>query len=262
MEKIILLGVPVYTSNELKDQLKKTIIKTGSGISKEIMINFVDKNILVPVINEPSKIKQLIMILRRKKPIQFILGVTSESSKKCYIIFSENINSKRILETSLHEIIHLSSSLHPSKFSDINMSIYKKFYSYYYKELFETKTYDEQLFNKFLKNLVYNIEWNGDILFSAFKNYTKLDMSRIEKRMKVISIILEEILKSEEFDWPVSDDDFVLFLLRKTYRKLFGNMDYISAVGQELIYPDEIISILSTINPEHPNVIKSLNLLK
>ena len=56
--------------------------------------------------------------------------------------------------------------------------------------------------------------------------------------------------------------NLVLAMIRKTYRQLFKGMDYQAGVAQEIWNPSEIIAILSTIKPNHPNVIKSLKLIK
>lgn len=263
MEKIILFGVPVYTSDELKNKLKIMIGRYGLPQNKSLFLEMIDTNILIPIINEPSKLRQLIM---RIKSVQPLLGIHGAAYKgKGYVIFSDQMNPKKIMFTILHEMIHVSMQLSPVEFGKINLSLYIKFYSHYYKFLFEAKTFDQKLFAKFIDKLLkdereYIVRNNtySNILRSAFKEYTGLPDFAFNKRVEYLIDITYQIARGGEWNHY----DLVLSILRKTYRDLFKGMDYTAGIGQELYLPSEIIAILSTIEPEHSNVIKSLKLIK
>jgi len=257
MEKITLYGVTVYTNDELKKKLKVMISQKGHSSSKEILFKLIDDGLLIPVITEPNKIKQLLIKIRRKTHVFNILGTTQTG--KCFVILSSSFKSKDIVDTALHETCHLAHRQFPKKFNEINNSIYIRFYSYFYKELFEAKSYDIKIFASFLNKVNNNI-FEGELLFKAFKDHTMLSENRIEYRINMLYDILDAI--SDGKLNLVSGRSFAIMLLRKTYRKLFKDMDYHTGVGQELWNPPEIICVLSTINPDHPNVIKSLELIK
>jgi len=263
MEKLIVKGVPVYTSDEMKEQLKELIKKYGKPVSKKLMIQLVDDGMLIPITNEASKIKQLIMKIRRQQPLIGINGITENGI--AYVIFSDKMSHKMIVKTSLHEIIHVAHMQSPNKFHKINLPLYIKFYSYYYKELFEAKSYDKELFNKFIKKLIKD-SYGGYthystyyvILESAFIKHTTLPKQQLQNR---VDLIVDLIHKMSNSDYT-PHYNIAAALLRKTYRHLFKGMDYTTGVGQELWSPGEIIAVLSTINSDHPNVIKSLKLIQ
>lgn len=266
MEKIILKGISVYTSDELKEKLKKFISKQGSSSSIDILIKLVDNETLVPVINEPSVLKQLIMKIRRQKPLTNILGAATKGVG--YVVFHDSLPglklSSYVVKTSLHEMMHVAFQKFPEKFSKINFNIYEKFYSYLYKDFFETKTYDKELFEKFLTRFIKDSiegitywETYSKLLRLAFINHTSLPKDSINQRIELLMNTVEDLLDNN----PVNRYNLLIALIRKTYRSLFTTFDYLASAGQELYVPSEIISILSTINPDHNNVIKSLKLL-
>jgi len=263
MEKIILKGIPVYTSDELKDKVKQLIKKYGISTSKELLIKLVDDNVLVPVINEPAKIKQLLMKIRKQQPLHNIMGTAQDGIG--YIIFGPKLINKRAVETSLHEMIHVSHMQFPKKFHSLNMPIYVKFYSYFYKQLFEAKSYDKELFIKFIKKVIKDNE-NSYTYYDTYKKLLKSvfieHTSLLEKQFQDIIDLIVYIISNPEKHMGVDYHNIVISLLRNTYRHLFKGMASDTGVGQELWAPGEIIAILSAINSNHPNVIKSLELIK
>jgi len=264
MEKIILKGIPVYTSDELKEKLKSLIQKIGMPTSKALLIKLVDDGVLVPVINESAKIKQLLMKIKKQHPLINLGGTTQDGVG--YVIFGPKSTNKRAVRSALHEMIHVSHQQFPNKFHFLNMPLYVKFYSYYYKQLFEAKSYDQELFTKFIKKLIKDSEstyiyWDLylKLLKSAFVKHTSLSKQQFQDRVILIAKSIENILNSQ---YGIDNYNLAAVLLRKTYRYLFKGMASDTGVGQELWVPGEIIAVLSTINPDHPNVIKSLELIK
>ena len=259
MEKLILYGVPVYTSNEMKEQLKVIIQKHGSPSSKKLVFKFINDGNLTPIINEPNKLKQLMMKVRRINPIHSH-GFAGNGG--AYVLFDPNLTSKIISNTALHELVHLSHIQFPKEFHSLNMPLYVKFYTYFYKHLFEANGYDKKSFIKFLKAITQPTEFtHWDVfektLYNAFKDYTSLPHIKFKNKIELIQSLIDN-------NWYAKADYYnvAIATLRSTYRHLFKGMDYTSGMGQELWKPGEIIAILSTINPDHPNVIKSLKLIK
>lgn len=254
MTKIIIYNFPMYTSDKLKELFKKLIGKYTTGEIKKLLLENVDNGILVPIINEPSKIKQFLLKIQRKKPPR-IHGTTQNG--KAYVIMEKTL-PKRTIDTALHEMIHIGHILQPKKFHMINMPLYVRFYSYYFKQLFEAKSYNKNEFTKFIKTISNNVHyWKtyDTILYNTFKDYTTLSEKEYENRIELVMDAVDDHMKLDY-------NNIVIALLRKTYKILFKNMITDIGVGQELWNPGEIIAILSSINSNHPNVIKSLKLIQ
>ena len=263
MEKIKLYGVDVYTSEELQEKFKNFINKHGPPVAKDLLINLVDEKVLIPIINEPSKLKQLIMKIRRRKPMM-VLGTAVPKTGVAYVIYHKSFSPQHIVDVAFHEVIHIAYIQFPKEFNAINMPLYIRFYSYYYKEYFEANGYDKKMFAKFLGEIVgrstitYNRTFRG-LLGSAFKDYTRLPEEKFSHRIELLIAVMDQYQSDlTQLDYY----NLALALLRKTYRHLFKGMDYTSGPVQEIWSPSEIIAILSTIKPNHPNVIKSLKLIK
>jgi hypothetical protein len=255
MEKIIIEGIPVYTSDKLKEQLKDFINKMGSPKSKQILIQLIDDGVIIPIINEPNILRKLIMWIRKQDNyLDRLYGFARGG--KCYVIFAPNHSNKVLVDATLHEVIHVAHHQFPKKFNQLNMSIYLNFYSYFYKELFKADNYNVKEFIQFVEKLTTD-RFYVDLLYMSIKDYTKLSDDEIENTFKDIIYTF----KIRNFDR--SKITFkIKMLLNASYRKLFNNIDYRAGVYQEIRNPGEIICVLSTINPEHPNVIKSLKMIE
>jgi hypothetical protein len=253
MEKITIDGIPVYTSDKLKEQLKDFINKIGSPKSKQILIQLIDDGVIIPIINEQSILRKLIMWIRKQNNrLDRLFGFARGG--KCYVIFSTRHTNKDVVNTALHEAIHIAHRQFPEKFSKLNMSIYLDFYSYFYKELFKAENYNVKEFTQFVEKLTTNWFY-GDLLYTSFKDYTTLSDDQIEKLFNDILYVFKKNFDYKKMKFKIK------MLLNTSYRKLFNNIDNKVGVYQEIYNPAEIICVLSTINPEHPNVIKSLKMI-
>ena len=257
MTKIIIHDFPMYTSDELKELLKKMIEKYAKGEIKNLLLKNVDDGILIPIINTPSKIKQFLLKIQRKKPPR-ISGVTQNG--KAYVIM-EKQSPQGTIDTALHEMVHIGHVLQPKKFHMINMPLYVRFYSYYFKQLFKAKSYDKDGFTKFIKTI--SADSAGDyhywstydtILYNTFKDYTTLSEEGYRERIELVKDAVHDHMQLSYYN-------IVIALLRKTYRILFKTMAADTGVGAETWSPGEIIAVLSTIDSTHPNVVKSLKLI-
>jgi hypothetical protein len=142
------------------------------------------------------------------------------------------------------------------------MDIFVNFYSYYFKLLFKAEGYNKQIFSTIIKKLTdpdyFDLSVYDELLPEAFKGYSKVSENQIK-------VICESLINSSINWWENDifkfDNRFVGIPMRKTYRIMFKGVDYQSGVGQELWNPAEIVCVLSTINPNHPNIVKSLKLI-
>lgn len=259
MKKIIKHGVPLYTSDELNDKLKEFISKSRvSEKIKELLYKFIEQGILTAVINEQSKLKRLIMKLKRIRPMIYQYGFADDYGT--YILFNPGTSPREIVDTALHELIHFTFRQSPKKFTSINMKLCSQFYTILYTELFKTKKYDQKKFSLFLFDFFMKDTYNNNLLIEAFKDYSPLSEKEIDNLMNMIFKVWDYNEKNEAYKVP--ENNIVKLALEKAYMTLFKGMDQESIVGQELYKEHEIIAILSTINPNHPNVIKTLEITK
>jgi len=253
MEKIIIDGIAMYTSDELKEKLKDFINKSGSTRSKGILIQLIDDGVIIPIINEQNILRKLLMKIRKQRPIDYLFGFAANG--KCYVIFLPHHTTQDLVDTALHESLHVAHRQFPEKFTQLNMSIYLDFYSYFYKELFKADNYNPKYFSIFIENLAYKGWFQGDLLYSAFKDYTKLSINQIQEAFGQVLYVYRKDFNYSNFSFHIK------MLLNAAYREVFNNIDHQVGVYQEIYNPAEIICVLSTIHPEHPNVIKSLKLI-
>jgi hypothetical protein len=259
---VTVVGLRFETNKKLKDRFKVLLNQKGGPMTKELLINFVDNNILVPIISSPGIIKKFIMAIRGEKPQSPFYGVTISREERAYVVFDPVFKEKDIVDTALHEVVHVSYIKYTKEFTRINNALYMQFYSYYFKEYFEASSYNKTDLEAFLNDLN-SLKWNwrtyDRYLYNAFHSYSELPEEQFDSRLALLkSIVYTYLYRTSRFPHY----NIALALIRKTYRHLFKNMDYTAGVGQELFAPNEIVAILSTISSSHQNVIKSLKLLQ
>lgn len=263
IEKFKLKGIPVYTSDESQEKLKEIIRKEG-GSSKDLLIDLIDEKVIISVVNNPSILKLLIAKIKKEDPRPNIVGTADMKNGVVYVLFFPGLTSKMIVDTTLHEVMHLAQAQSPKQYHSINMPIYVKFYSTYYKRAFKAKSYNKEYFTKFLERLIkddggmYLHEYTYiNLLSRAFEKHTTLSEKEFIYRLEKILHTIYNILQHKE-----KYNDPSIKLLSITYTNLFGVPPKYAGLGQELYSPSEIIAILSSINPSHPNIIKTLKLIK
>lgn len=262
MKKLTVRGITVYTSDDLKNQLKEIIEKQSPNYLTKIYTNLVDKDKLVPIEIEKHLIQKLLNKIRRHK-LSNIVGTLE--NKTMYVILHKFLSEKELMSIIVHESIHYVELINFSKFHSINFNIYQKFYEAVYINYLESDTYDKQQFTKFITKLVLQRkssiikESNYEFLFLAFKNNTRLDEKTLEKKMYSLWDYINKTIDNKYINhkYPLISN-----AIRKAYIELVNKFDYKIMVGQEIYNPGEIICILSELNIKHPNVVKTLSLLK
>jgi hypothetical protein len=166
------------------------------------------------------------------------------------------------MDLTLHEAVHYAYIQSPSNFISSNKKLLEEFYLTFFKLYFDTENYDKNAF-KIVLDKIFNpstVYYNTyyELIPNAFRSYSNIKNDKIlkERVVNLWKYVYNAIEASEVFE-----NTTIQKYMRATYKIMFNAVDYGSIHGQELYLPDEIISILSTITPNHPNVIKSLKLI-
>jgi hypothetical protein len=262
MEKVTVYGFTAYTSQELRDRLKSIISRYG-GELKNILFNLVDNKLVVPIILHKNVLQQFLNKIRKNKLYQ-ILGTFDGDTM--YIITPEKVLLKKVYYTVVHECIHYVSRKYVQQFFNINKRTIFLFYETFFKLYLQSDRYDKFLFSKFIARLL--IHHNTKIISVstynlielAFEKYTKLKTKDFYEKMEILTDFIFDQLN----DKNIYIDSYreIYLTLEKTYKILFKKTDPDTGLGQELYSPSEIIAVLSTINQNHPDILKTLELLK
>lgn len=266
-EELLLFGKKVYTSETLRVNVKKVCKKYLPTISS-IVIKLIDNKKLIPVFRS----KGIIDYIKNKKKLKnHSLGVTSKD--KIYIFLDSHysllklssINEKELSITIIHELIHLADNLNRQKFFKLNYKYYIKFFKEFFSNYLAVEKKD--ITNKVIDNI--------------FKKLIEAEKKGIINFIEVYSPIFKSL---ENFTAYTNDEygdiywQFVKFLDQQ-YISFSpsvpgdiwesGRIAYLEitkgknkTLRQEFWNPAEIISIIAEINPKHPSVVNSINLLK
>jgi len=240
-----------YNDNHAPPQLEPLIQK------------LIQKKRIIAVITTKNLLQKLLNKIRRHR-LSTTLGTAEKDGRVFIFLHDKVIDRKGVILTLVHELVHVASSKNYNKFFEINKKIYINFFSYFYKKYLEAKKFDKKIFGKYIiamkkqEKTLSLTPTNYQYIEKAFEKYTSLDRKEFEKRL---TKMLEYMDKTYDYKNVNHKYPEISTLLRKTYKKLFNDFDYRTYVGQELFYPSEIISVLSSINMKHPNIVKSLKIL-
>jgi len=263
MEEYKIHGITVYSNDKLQSKLENVIVSDMPSDLKPIFKKLIKTKRLVAFNLTKNMLQKLLNKIRRHR----LTGTLGTSSKeRMYVLWDNKISGKQLIETIIHESMHFAAFQNYNLFSKINFPIFYKFYSYFYKEYLKAKSFDKDLFNKFIilltkQDKTYILKFNNyRNIENAFKFHTSLDIKDFEYNISNLLDYMNEMW--DVTSRPNARYSKIVVLIKKTYRHLFNGFDERTYVGQEMFYPSEIISVLSTINIKHPNIKKTLQILK
>lgn len=262
METYKTRGVMVYSNDKLQSNLRNIVESNMPQDIKDLFIKLISDKQLVAVITSKNLLQKLLNKIKRHR-LTNILGTCTK--ERMFIFLEDDSYKKGIVETIIHESMHFAALKNYPLFFKENLNIFYNFYSYFYKEYLICKEYDKDFFNKFIINLGIQDRTttltpiNYQSIEKGFEKYTSLEREEFEKKIKKLLQYMNETFDGER---PNARYPEIVSLIRKTYTYLFKGFDDRTYVGQEMYYPSEIISVLSTININHPNIKKTLDILK
>jgi hypothetical protein len=262
MKEYKIHGITVYSNDELQSNLEGIIISHMPPHLKPIFLKLIKSDQIVPFVISKNMIQKLLNKIKRHR-LSDVLGTANK--QHIFILLSDNMSKPHLIETLIHEAVHYAALKNYNSFFKLNLKIFYEFYSHFYKEYLKSNKFDKELFNKFIISLskqdkTFSLEFNNyRNIENAFKDYTSLDIKKFEFRLTVMLKYMDQ-----DFDFKRVNGQYpeIVSLIKKTYRKMFGGFDDRTYVGQELYYPSEIISVLSTINEKHDNIKKTLQILR
>lgn len=262
MEEYKIYGIKVYSNDELQTKLENVIVSHMPFELISIFQKLIKTKRLVAVILSKNMLQKLLNKIKRNR-LSYILGTATK--KRMYIFWDDKVIKKQIIEIIIHESMHFTALQNYDVFFKTNLLIFYKFYSYFYKEYLKANTFDKKLFNKFIIELGKQ-DKNGTFkpvnyrnIENAFKSHTLLDIEDFEDKLTSLLNYMDDTWDDKRANGRYPE---IVALIKKTYRKLFKGFDEKNYVGQEMYYPSEIISVLSTININHPVIKKTLQNLK
>ena len=262
MEKYKIYGFNVYSNDKIQTELLNIIELNSSSIVKDLLIKLIKTKKLVPVILDKNILHKLLRKIRRHK-FTDILGTATKD--RIYIFWNKNISSKHIIETIIHECMHFAAVTNYNLFFKINEKIFYEFYTNFYKEYLDSKLFDKEKLIKFIillgkQDKGYYIDGNYyRNIEKGFEKYTRLNRKEFETRITEMLKYIDGIFDGKRINAKYIE---IAFLIKKIYKQLFNGIDDRTYVGQEMYAPSEIISMLSTININHPNITKTLQIIK
>lgn len=193
-------------------------------------------------------------------------------TKKIFVLIDNNINkfgfssNDWLAQITIHELCHLLSNLNPSAFLKTFKPIFDLFYSQYFTLVFElTKKPDV---NKFISFIFNEIENGGNSLnilkyFSLISAITK-ESELPEVEVTKLKLLYIKFIRLVITNYPLfikerSNFYVLISLLKESYKKLVGSeINKVSSFYyQELLYPSEVIAIMSEMNSPYRSKIYS-----
>lgn len=263
-------GMKVYTSEALKENVKKVSIKYLPKFSG-IINKLIDQEKIEPVFMSKNIFDFLIK--RKKKLEQAPIARFIYKTKTIFLFLDHNysllklssVTEKKLASLITHELIHLTSEIYSQKFYSIN----SKYFIEFYREFFSN--YLSVDINKIKNNLIVDIIKNiliskkkGSInfisiyfaVFKALEPYSAIPKDEYQKDIwnEFISYLEEQIYSHNKYVPPR-----IWEAGRFAYIKVSGGKN--ETIAQEFWNPDEIISVIAEINPNSPVAINTINLL-
>lgn len=263
IKKYKVRGITVYSTPKLNEDLKEIVMSSKFPSQyRSIFLKLIENEKLVAVTTTKNLLQKLLKKITRHRFDYDVLGTTT--SKRMYIFADEfkNVTTSHVINTIIHESIHFAFFQNYSQAFKINLKLFFDFYADFYKEYLQSSKFDNKLFNTFLSKLgvqdktAQYRDSNYKFLDDSFRPYSQLNEQEFDKRMIDLMNYIFKYDSTRNGKFPK-----IAALIKRTYRKNFGGFDNNSYVGLEMYYPSEIISVLSSINLNHPNVAKTLKIL-
>ncbi len=273
-------GIPLYSSPELKKKYIEVISKQKSttSITKDI-IKLVEKRMITPVWLNKNILHLIGYKLFAPGGIKSIAGFFTPTLNRIFLLIDNNTNfgftnDEQLALLTRHEAMHLFSNKKNKLFFKYFYSELHSYYKNYFSLLFDLKgNFDKEIdsiikfiYKKFEENMINLDNPTKEILeyvtyLHALKKYSKLEKEIFDTTVKdfisCISLFLNDM---NAFLNKMRRYSNILRPMYRAYRDSFGKVPTKTICIQELIYPSEVISILSELKSDSKinNVFKIL----
>lgn len=206
-----------------------------------------------------------------------VMGFYTPIHKKIVLFLSNTNNifshtkNKYIIDLTIHELMHKSASEKSKQFYNLFENEFILFYKNLYSEIFKL---NENIPDKNISNIskfIFSNEITANnkielnkyhkVLKNNLSQYTNLEKNEFENILMFYINVVNTFDKNMSlFMSKQNKFKYILLPIYKSYKKTFGinNLDTIAI--QELLYPSEIIAILSSYKND-PKINKAINFL-
>jgi len=263
-------GIPLYSSKSLKIKYVKAMSKVKntkpivSTISK-----LVEKGEITPCWLSKGLFRLTAFKIFAPAGIKTIKGFFYPPSNKIYLLIDNNMvfgfSSNRFLAVlTVHEGMHMFAKKHPSTFLSIFGDDLAKFYSFIFDKIFKLEGKKIKELDSIIKFLFRNLEGTlarvsnpnpllvryYNILDKALKPYSSLDENEFKKILTAYIVVAKIYLKDVDMFLRVQRKfGMILSPLYEAYRRQFKAKNLGTICVQELVYPSEVIAVLSEVRP-------------
>lgn len=265
-------GTKLYSNDKLKQRYINTIEKSKNTkkVAKEFT-RLINDNKIIPCWLSKGLLGFIAYKIFAPMSTKGIMGFFHPDEEKIFILIDNNVKLGIVSDTfisklSLHESMHMLAHNRPTGFFKLFENELTEWYYYFFIEIFDLDTSKiPRSFKKDLstpvKFLFQNVEIKMNIDNTVFQKYRKLVYNSCNKYTKLEKQKFEEIL-DDLINLPriyYNDFDSFISLLRqykhivkpmyKSYKQAFGLRNLSTLCIQELLYPSEIICVLSEDKP-------------
>jgi len=257
----------LYSSQRLKESFIKALNKSGrtkSAINKFSKLTF-DQRKIIPCFATKGITGFIEWKIFSPSNIKNIMGFYAPNIDKIIIIISNTANifghasNDFMAELTVHECIHMLSNkigngfvnLYRNELSTYYNILWSKIFQFDPKELSSDKIIPTVLFLNKLETSKSKIT-NSDLvkyhkmLHTSLKDITKLESNMFERMLNDYIVFIKIYLTSRNaFFQSARNFSHIISPMYATYKEAFNIKNLTTICIQELIYPSEIIAILS-----------------
>jgi uncharacterized protein YqgV (UPF0045/DUF77 family) len=265
-------GVKLYSSINLRDNFIEAFKRSGRGsdIANEIDDLVKKRNLIVPC----YKSKGIFSFLRHKFFGEFeetaIMAFYHQDKKKVYILIDNNISpigtasNDKLVSTTMHECMHLASSLHLNQFISITKTYLHDYYKNAFMGIFKLNTdkFDVDKIVNFLSSfegkhiqLTNKLGAYAGLLENEFQSITTLDREAFIKKITDIMTATKVSLYSFSTFTKIYGNYVDIFrALTRAYELAFNAKNNVTTSFQEMYSVSEVICVLAELKPDDPKI--------
>jgi len=260
-------SIILYSSSKLQESFIKALNKSGrtkSAINKFNKLTF-DQGKIIPCFITKGMSRFIAWKLFTPSSVRSIMGFYTPSIDKVFILISNTANifghvsNDFMAELTVHECIHMLSNkigngfvnLYRNELSTYYNILWSKIFQFDPKNLSSDKIIPTILFLNKLETSKSKIT-NSDLvkyhkmIHTSLKDITKLESNMFERMLNDYIVLIKVFITNmNAFFQSARKFSHIISPMYATYKEAFNMKNLTTICIQELIYPSEIIAILS-----------------
>jgi len=259
-------GAPLYGSDSLNESYLKAIEKSGRTSPAALKFRgLVEKKRIVPCFLTKGVLQFVAWKVFAPVHMQSIMGFYDPTkTKRVYILIQNNSNifsfvsNDFLARLTIHELMHMLADLKTSLFMNMFSSELAAYYKTFFQMVFSINDLDTGRVDRILKFIFMDIERRSEKLtngtLNKYSDLLKKELSEVSSLtpLKFDEMLLDyftiiKLYLTNVAKFFASRDKFkhILIPLYLSYRNTFNMKNLTTVCIQELIFPSEVICILS-----------------